>query len=180
LGCGNLDRRGQRSAHRRQSPEKRVDRLREFWETVCTSPLGFPYFKSIELRNAIVHQLVNQARATNILLYGTLHFFTPRVPPAALWPAGSRDKASYYDTAPLKATLQRLVDFDRINTGSRRFSIGAVNVGTGNFAYFDTTTDRIRPEHLLASGSLPPGFPATELDGEYYWDGGLVSNTQLP
>ncbi len=160
-------------------PEKRVDRLREFWETVCTSPLGIPYFKSIELRNAIVHQLVNQARATNILLYGTPHFFTPRVPPAALWPAGSPDKASYYDTAPLKATLERLVDFDRINTGSMRFSIGAVNVGTGNFAYFDTTADRIRPEHVLASGSLPPGFPATEVDREYYWDGGLVSNTPL-
>jgi len=160
-------------------PDKRVDRLREFWETVCTSPLGVPYFKSIELRNALVHQLVNQARATNILLYGTPHFFTPRVPPAALWPAGSPDKASYYDTAPLKATLERLVDFDRINAGSMRFSIGAVNVGTGNFAYFDTTTDRIRPEHVLASGSLPPGFPATEVDGEYYWDGGLVSNTPL-
>jgi len=160
-------------------PDKRVDRLREFWEKVCTSPLGVPYFKSIELRNTLVHQLVNQARATNILLYGTPHFFTPRVPPAALWPAGSPDKASYYDTAPLKATLERLVDFDRINTGSMRFSIGAVNVGTGNFAYFDTTTDRIRPEHVLASGSLPPGFPATEVDGEYYWDGGLVSNTPL-
>jgi len=160
-------------------PDKRVDRLREFWETVCTSPLGVPYFKSIEFRNALVHQLVNLARATNILLYGTPHFFTPRVPPAALWPAGSPDKASYYDTAPLKATLERLVDFDRINTGSMRFSIGAVNVGTGNFAYFDTTTDRIRPEHVLASGSLPPGFPATEVDGEYYWDGGLVSNTPL-
>ena len=160
-------------------PDKRVDRLREFWETVCTSPLGVPYFKSIELRNALVHQLVNQARATNILLYGTPHFFAPRVPPAALWPAGSPDKASYYDTAPLKATLERLVDFDRINAGSMRFSIGAVNVGTGNFAYFDTTTDRIRPEHVLASGSLPPGFPATEVDGEYYWDGGLVSNTPL-
>src|SRR5215470_14598318 len=160
-------------------PDKRVDRLREFWETVCTSPLGVPYFKSIELRNALVHQLVNQARATNILLYGTPHFFSPRLPPAALWPAGSPDKASYYDTSPLKATLERMVDFDRINAGAMRFSIGAVNVGTGNFAYFDTTTDRIRPEHVLASGSLPPGFPATEVDGEYYWDGGLVSNTPL-
>jgi NTE family protein len=160
-------------------PDKRVDRLREFWETVCTSPLGIPYFKSIELRNALVHQLVNQARATNILLYGTPHFFIPRVPPAALWPAAAPDKASYYDTAPLKATLERLVDFDRINTGAMRFSVGAVNVGTGNFAYFDSTTNRIRPEHVMASGSLPPGFPATEVDGEYYWDGGLVSNTPL-
>ena len=161
------------------APDKRVDRLREFWETVSTSPLGIPYFKSIELQNTFVHHLVNQGRAVNILLFGAPSFFTPRMPPVALWPADAPDKASYYDTAPLKATLERLVDFDRINAGHMRFSVGAVNVGTGNFAYFDTTTDRIRPEHVMASGSLPPGFPATEVDGEYYWDGGLVSNTPL-
>jgi NTE family protein len=161
------------------APDKRVDRLREFWEAVSTSPLGIPYFQSIELRNTFVHHLVNQGRAVNILLWGAPNFFAPRVPPATLWPAGAPDKASYYDTAPLRATLERLVDFDRINAGSMRFSVGAVNVGTGNFAYFDTTTNRIRPEHVMASGSLPPGFPATEVDGEYYWDGGLVSNTPL-
>jgi len=161
------------------APDKRVDRLREFWETVSTAPLGIPYLKSIELQNAFVHHLVNQGRAVNILLFGAPNFFTPRVLAAALWPANAPDKASYYDTAPLKATLERLVDFDRINAGGMRFSVGAVNVGTGNFAYFDNTTDRIRPEHVMASGSLPPGFPATEVDGEYYWDGGLVSNTPL-
>jgi len=161
------------------APDKRVDRLREFWETVSASPLGIPYLKSIELQNPIVHHLVNQGRAVNILLFGAPNFFAPRLPPAALWPADAPDKASYYDTTPLKATLERLVDFDRINAGRMRFSVGAVNVGTGNFAYFDTTTDRIRPEHIMASGSLPPGFPATEVGGEYYWDGGLVSNTPL-
>src|SRR5215468_1968587 len=161
------------------APDNRVDRLREFWETVSTSPVGIPYFKSIELPNAFVHHLVNQVRAVNILLFGAPNFFVPRVPPAALWPADTPDKASYYDTAPLKAVLERLVDFDLINAGRMRFSVGAVNVGTGDFAYFDTTTDRIRPEHVVASGSLPPGFPATEVDGEYYWDGGLVSNTPL-
>jgi NTE family protein len=161
------------------APDKRVDRLRDFWEAVSASPLGVPYFKSIELRNALIHQLVNQTRALNILLFGAPHFFGPRLPPAPLWPAGSPDKASYYDTAPLRATLEGLVDFDRINAGDMRFSVGAVNVGTGNFTYFDTTTHRIRPEHVIASGSLPPGFPATEVDGEYYWDGGLVSNTPL-
>src|SRR5215475_14202392 len=161
------------------APDKRVDRLREFWEAVSTSPLGIPYSKSIELQNAVVHHFVNQGRAVNILLFGTPNFFTPRLPPAALWPADAPDKASYYDTTPLRATLERLVDFDRINAGRMRFSVGAVNVGTGNFAYFDTTTDRIRPEHVIASGSLPPGFAATEVDGEFYWDGGLVSNTPL-
>jgi NTE family protein len=60
-----------------------------------------------------------------------------------------------------------------------RFSVGAVNVRTGNFVYFDSTTHQICPEHVIASGSLPPGFPATEIEGEYYWDGGLVSNTPL-
>jgi NTE family protein len=156
-----------------------VDRLREFWETVSEAPLGIPYFKSIELQNTFVHHLVNQGRAVNILLFGAPSFFAPRMPPVALWPADSLDKASYYDTAPLKPTLERLVDFDRINAGHMRFSVGAVNVGTGNFSYFDTTADRIRPEHIMASGSLPPGFPATEVNGEYYWDGGLVSNTPL-
>ena len=86
---------------------------------------------------------------------------------------------SFYDTTPLKATLERLVDFDRINACETRFSVGAVNVRTGNFIYFDSNTHHIGPEHVMASGSLPPGFPATEIDGEYYWDGGLVSNTPL-
>ena len=86
---------------------------------------------------------------------------------------------SYYDTAPLRATLERLVDFDLLNAGATRFSVGAVNVRTGNFVYFDSTTHRIGPEHVIASGSLPPGFPATEIEGELYWDGGLVSNTPL-
>jgi NTE family protein len=160
-------------------PEKRVERLREFWVCVSQSPLGIPYFKSIELRSQFQHQLVNQFRAANIALFGAPHFFTPRFPPPVLWPSGSPDKASYYDNTPLKSTLERLVDFDRINAGHMRFSVGAVNVGTGNFAYFDSTTDRIRVEHVIASGSLPPGFAATEVDGEYYWDGGLVSNTPL-
>src|SRR6516225_11334825 len=109
------------------APDKRVERLREFWEAVSASPLGIPYFKSIELQNAFVHQLVNQGRAVSILLFGDPNFFTPRVPLSMLWPAGTPDKASYYDTTPLKATLGRLVDFDRINAGSMRFSVGAVN-----------------------------------------------------
>ena len=160
-------------------PEKRVDRLREFWETVSESPLGIPYFKSVEFSNQFVHKLVNQTRAMGVLLFGAPNFFVPRLPPAVVWPPGSADKASYYDTTALKPTLERLVDFDRINGGRMRCSVGAVNVRTGNFICFDSTVDRIRPEHVIASGSLPPGFPATEIDGEFYWDGGLVSNTPL-
>jgi NTE family protein len=86
---------------------------------------------------------------------------------------------SLYDTTPLKAPLERLVDFDRINSGETRLSVGAVNVRTGNFAYFDNTKQTIRAEHIMASGALPPGFPPVEIDGEAYWDGGIVSNTPL-
>jgi NTE family protein len=160
-------------------PDRRVARLREFWETVSASPLGIPYLKSIEIQDKFNHQVVNAARAMNILLFGAPNFFVPRMPPPILWPASTPAKASYYDNSPLKATLERLVDFERLNDGRMRFSVGAVDVCTGNFAYFDTTTHRIRPEHVIASGSLPPGFPATEVDGQHYWDGGLVSNTPL-
>jgi predicted acylesterase/phospholipase RssA len=92
---------------------------------------------------------------------------------------GALEATSFYETKHLKSTLERLVDFDRINAGVMRFSVGAVNVRTGNFVYFDNETHAIRPEHVIASGSLPPGFPAVEIEGEFYWDGGLISNTPL-
>jgi NTE family protein len=118
-------------------------------------------------------------QAMNILLFGAPNFFVPRMPPALLWPPGSASKASYYDNSPLRTTLERLVDFGRINDGKMRFSVGAVDVCSGDFTYFDSTTHRIGIEHIMASGSLPPGFPATEIDGKHFWDGGLVSNTPL-
>ncbi|SCB53815.1 NTE family protein [Bradyrhizobium shewense] len=161
------------------APEKRVERLREFWEAVSTAPLGVPYLKSIEITNELTRRFVNQSRALGIMLFGAPNFFTPRVLPPLFWSAGSASSVSYYDVAPLKTTLERLVDFDRINSERMRFSVGAVNVRTGNFLYFDNRTHRICPAHIIASGSLPPGFPATEIEGEYYWDGGLVSNTPL-
>src|SRR5262245_48878588 len=160
-------------------PEKRVERLREFWEAVSTSPLGLPYFSSLAILDDSAHSLLNQTRALGIMLFGAPHFFAPRFPPPVPWDVNRADAISYYDVSPLKATLERLVDFDRINSGGTRLSVGAVNVRTGNFVYFDTTTHRITPAHIIASGSLPPCFPATEIDGEYYWDGGLVSNTPL-
>ena len=160
-------------------PEKRVERLREFWEAVSTPPLGVPYLASMDIGDDFTHSLINQTRALGIMLFGAPHFFTPRLLSPAFWPSPNADELSFYDVAPLKATLERLVDFDRLNAGAMRFSVGAVNVRTANFVYFDTTTHRIGPAHIIASGSLPPGFPATEIDGEYYWDGGLVSNTPL-
>jgi len=161
-------------------PERRVACLREFWETVSKSPVSLvPYLYSVQLKNDFTHRLVNELRAFSNLLWGTPGFFKPRLPtPLPFAPAETSD-LSYYDIGPLKATLCRLVDFDLINNGKTRFSVGAVNVRTGNFVYFDNTTHAICAEHVIASGSLPPGLPATEIQGEHYWDGGLVSNTPL-
>jgi NTE family protein len=152
--------------------------LREFWHAVSSSPLGIPYFRDLTYEDT-QHELINQARAIGVLLFGAPHFFVPRLPPPSIWPPGSPDKASYYDNSLLRGTLERLVDFDRINSGEMRFSVGAVEVRSGNFTYFDTTTHKIAFEHIAASGSLPPGFPATKIGDEYFWDGGLISNTPL-
>ena len=159
--------------------ERRVEKLREFWETVSAPPFGVPYIAAIEGSDEFTHTLINQASSWGTVVGGAPGFFQPRVPPPFVYPNGSPEALSYYDVAPLRATLERLVDFDRINDGQIRFSVGAVNVRTGNFVYFDSTTHLIGPAHVMASGSLPPGFPATEIEGEHYWDGGLVSNTPL-
>ncbi len=160
-------------------PEKRVEKLRQFWELVSTSPFGVPDAGGWTGRDDFSRSLANQTRSLGALIGGAPGFFTPRVPPPYLNPSGSPAALSYYDVSPLKTTLERLVDFDLLNASVTRFSVGAVNVRTGNFSYFDSTKSRIRPEHVIASGSLPPGFPPTEIEGEFYWDGGLVSNTPL-
>ena len=131
------------------------------------------------LKGDVARSLLNQWSATSALWWGAPGFFTPRAVSPWLFPDGSMEATSYYDTRSLEQTLERLVDFDRINDGPMRLSVGAVNVRTGDFVYFDTTTHRIGPRHIMASGALPPGFPAVEIDGEHYWDGGLVSNTPL-
>jgi len=124
-------------------------------------------------------EALNEASATHSMLFGVPGFFVPRFPPAPFQPPGTPGAISYYDTAPLRQTLERLIDFDRINAGPMRLSVGAVNVRTGNFAYFDSHKQRIDARHIMASGALPPGFAPVEIDGEHYWDGGLVSNTPL-
>ncbi len=152
----------------------RVARLREFWSLLSSalpSPLVTPPLHARET--------LNEASATQVMLFGVPGFFKPRFPPAPLQPRGSPGAISYYDTAPLKLTLERLVDFDRINAGGMKLSVGAVNVRTGNFAYFDSSKQKIDARHIMASGALPPGFAPVEIDGEHYWDGGLVSNTPL-
>ena len=113
------------------------------------------------------------------MLFGVSGFFAPRVPAAPFQPPGTPAAISYYDTEPLRRTLEQLVDFDLLNSGAVRLSVGAVNVKSGNFVYFDSRQRRIDARHIMASGALPPGFPPIEIDGEFYWDGGLVSNTPL-
>jgi NTE family protein len=159
--------------------EKRVTRLKEFWEMVSAPVPWNPVTKSERARSYF-----NETSAALIATFGVPGFFTPRFPPAPLWPHGSPQSQSYYDTAPLRATLEHLVDFDRINDLQTRLSVGAVSVTTGNFRYFDNFEfkklgKKIGPEHIMASGALPPGFPSIEIEGEHYWDGGIASNTPL-
>ena len=165
------------------APEHRVARLREFWETVCQPAYGVPLPPAVEQAffdsTEVVRTAFTAMQAASALVDGQKGFFVPRVPPPLPFSVGTPDTASWYDTAPLKATLERLCDFDRINSGQTRVSVAAVNVATGNFAYFDNQHTKLRAEHFIASASLPPGFAATEIDGEYYWDGGLMSNTPL-
>jgi NTE family protein len=181
-------------------PEKRVDRLREFWwlvtggnapwqarsksdaEEAPVTPFAFwgspDNFASL-WKGDTARAVLNQWSANYALFAGAAGFFAPRPLSPWLSPDGSVEATSYYDTSFLESTLERLVDFDRVNSDATRLSVGAVNVTTGNLAYFDTTKDRITAKHIMASGALPPGFPAVEIDGEHYWDGGLVSNTPL-
>lgn len=163
-------------------PEKRVKALRAFWEEISRpfpGPFGVPLYASGFDLPSVMHAAVNRARAFGILLLGAPGFFTPRVPSPALMPPSDFSKLSFYETSPLRATLERIADFDRINAGETRLTVGTTNVQTGNLTCFDNRRDKITPDHIIASGSLPPGFPATEIDGQYYWDGGLVSNTPL-
>src|ERR1700757_346451 len=162
-------------------PNARVDRLREFW-TQVTSNGAWDWSRNplLELaRNDDARNLINQMSANVAAPFGAAGFFSARPVVPWLQPLGSLGATSFYDTKHLKNTLERLVDFDRLHAGVTRFSAGAVNVRTGNFVYFDTNTHKITPEHVMASGALPPGFPPVEIDGEHYWDGGLVSNTPL-
>lgn len=124
------------------------------------------------------------ATALQVLMYGVPKFFRPRWLPT--WPAAPgwplplpMHWTSYYDTAPMKELIAQYVDFKALKTSPVRLLVGAVNVTSGEMEVFDSYVDELTPEHILASGSLPPGFPWTEIDGKAYWDGGLLSNSPL-
>lgn len=154
-------------------PEKRTAQLRTFWERVTSGPplpFGLPFF---------LNSVTADAGANMAATFGAPGFFVPRLPPLSpTWPYPPTE-LSLYDMQPLHDTLSELVDFDLINAKQNRLSVGAVNVRTGNFEYFDNMTQRIGVDHIVASGALPPGFPPIKIGGELFWDGGLVSNTPL-
>lgn len=166
-------------------PERRIDRLSSFWHQVSSGLSGFPDNSLIlpwlramtelgEPRTAL-----NQWSAWHAALLGIPGFYQPRVPPPTFQPEGTSAALSLYDTTPLRKTLEALIDFDLLNDGSIRLSLGTVNVRTGNSHYFDSAEGRIGPEHIMASGALPPSFPPVIIDGEAWWDGGILSNTPL-
>jgi len=170
-------------------PEKRVEQLHAFWNTICSPPsLSASMFEnSTNLFGSMMAPMQNMMQNFNESLFSSMSaihtlvkgqegFFKPRIMAPG---GGAPDTTSFYDTSPIISTLEKFADFDRINSGEIRVSLGATNVATGNFVYFDTKDMKLAPKHFLASGSLPPGFPATEIDGEFYWDGGCVSNTPL-
>ena len=155
-------------------PEKLLELLQDFWGSVTQGwTLGAQNFTD-SFRAMLGDASIGWAMAA-----GVPGFFSPRAVSPLLLSSGGPEALSFYDTSPLRSTLERLVDFDRINAGATRLSVGAVNIRTGNFAYFDNTHQKIGPDHIMASGALPPGLPPVEIDGEWYWDGGLVSNTPL-
>ena len=154
--------------------ERRLERLETFWNTITSrrvwlhTPDGDVFRQARNLTSSIYTTVLGQPG-----------FFKPN--PTSPWvtPAGAKAATSYYDTSPLRETLLQLVDFDLINDGACRFSVGAVNVASGNFIFFDNANTMIGPEHVMASGALPPAFPATQIGTDFFWDGGIVSNTPL-
>ncbi len=166
-------------------PKRRVERLREFWQLVSS---GLPQVSdALSLTPWLramteIHDTrtaLNQLSAWHAAWLAIPRFYHPRVPPPPFQLPGTAAALSLYDTTPLRETLETLIDFDLINKGAVRLSLGTVNVRTGNSHYFDSHTERIGPEHVMASGALPPSFPPIVIDGEAWWDGGILSNTPL-
>ena len=155
-------------------PSARVERLNAFWDTVTSSLPSFPIFPNDQIR-----EFLHEWSAGFVMMAGVPGFFSPRFVSPMFAAPGTPAAMSFYDSAPLKSTLDALIDWDLLNHGPVRLSVGAVDVESGNFHYFDTTETTIDARHIMASGALPPGLPPVEIDGRLWWDGGLVSNTPL-
>ncbi|MFI4938620.1 MAG: patatin-like phospholipase family protein [Candidatus Berkiellales bacterium] len=155
-------------------PQDRLAKLHEFWDIISRQVL--PGFVP---NDDFARQWHNYVSAQSTVLLGQPGFFHPRVNSPYLELNGSADNISFYVTTPLRKTLEKLVDFDLLNSGKVRFTSGAVEVQKGQAVFFDTTKHKIGPEHIMASCALPPGFPAIRIHGEYFWDGGVLSNTPV-
>ncbi|MBI1214876.1 MAG: patatin-like phospholipase family protein [Alphaproteobacteria bacterium] len=163
-------------------PEDRVEKLRGFWEQITTLPpwSAFGPFNGLVDKGGIDgRKFWNQMSASVAMTVGAPGFFAPRPVPPFLSPEGTPESTSYYDTTALRDTLEKFINFGILNSGDVRYTTSAVNVHTGNFVIFDSREEFIKPEHIMASGALPPALPAVEVEGQYYWDGGLISNTPL-
>ncbi len=169
------------------APDARAQTLCAFWEHIC-EPNAALSWAAAGVRGVVaslpqdpsLDAWATALSAGAALWQGQRGFFAPRAVSPWLLTDGSDAATSFYDTEPLRATLERFVDFDLVNSAhAPRLIVGATEVDTGNFRYFDSRDERIRVEHVLASGALPPAFAAVEIDGRRYWDGGLVSNTPL-
>lgn len=150
-------------------PAERVEKLRRFWEKVSSASVSAAVPNVGNLR-----EVAHVASAFYAAAFGVPGFFSPR---NALVPGG--DNGSWYDTGPLRRTLDELVDWNLLNSGKVRLAVSAVNVETGDLHYFDTREMRLDARHIMASGALPPGLPPVRIDGQSWWDGALISNAPL-
>ena len=155
-------------------PERRVERLRAFWTKLSSALPSFPIVDNPHFREAL-----HEISAGFVAVAGVPGFFRPRLVSPLFAAPGSAEALSYYDSSPLIETLDQMIDWKLLNDGPVRLSVGAVDIESGNFRYFDSKDTRIDARHIMASGALPPGLPPVEIDGRCYWDGGLVSNTPL-
>jgi NTE family protein len=153
-------------------PEDRLDRLRTLWRRL---EYGYPAAQA-----AAIPMFGGALAAWMTTMAGLENFFAPN--PGAFaganWPLGP-EQAGYYSTSRLRATLRDLIDFDLINRKETRLTVGVASVRTGDMHYFDSNRCGFSLEHIMASGALPPAFPAVRIDGELYWDGGILSNTPV-
>lgn len=160
------------------TPDRVMPQLQSFWDMVCG---GMPFLVLPEAN--LIREAAHLTAAGIVTMFGVPGFFRPNFLSPWFAAPGSREATSIYDTGPLKETLDRLIDWDRVNHGPIRVSVGAVDIETGNLEYFCTGDPRwkgkIDARHIMASGALPPGLPPVEIDGRFYWDGGIVSNTPL-
>ena len=155
-------------------PELRVKALRTFWHRMSAALPTFPIWGG-----DLGREWLHEASAAFVATFGVPGFFKPNVlPPFAAFP-GSLNALSFYDSSQLSKTLDDLVDWDLLNDGPVCCAVGAVEIESGNFHYFDNRKERLDARHIVASGALPPGLPPVEIDGKLWWDGGLVSNTPL-